>query len=310
MRFRPTLLVAALFSLPLLHPAVLDGALRDFTALAAPALPPAPVSDRIAVTVTGTGPDVILIPGLASSGHVWDATVAHLAGSHRVHVVQVAGFGGSAAGSNAAGPVLEPLVGAIHDYITAGQLQGAAVIGHSLGGLIAMKLAIAHPGDAGRIMIVDALPYAGMMFGPGATPARIEPQARATRDQLLAGTQDAYAAGEPDQMARLVKSRTPAAQAAIAAAAASDRRVVAAALYDDMTTDLRQDLAKITVPVTMLYPWDATTDVPQEMFDMLYTRAFAPLPHGKVERVDGAYHFIMIDQPLMFLQKVDAFLAG
>lgn len=311
MGFRLTIRLLALASLPLIHPGIYGELSRSFSASAAtPAAAVVPVSDRIVVSVQGTGPEVILIPGLASSGHVWDATVAHLAKSHRVHVVQVAGFAGTAPGSNATGPVLEPLVAALHDHIVAHQLQGAAVIGHSLGGLIAMRLAIAHPGDAGRIMIVDALPYAGMMFGASATPAMVEPQVRAMRDQLIADTQEAYAAAEPQQMARLIKSQTAEAQAAIVAASASDRRVVASALYDDMTTDVRPDLAKIAVPVTVLYPWDASTGVPQEMFDALYTGAFAPLPHRKVERVDGSYHFIMVDQPAVFLQKVDAFLAG
>ena len=36
------------------------------------------VSDRITVTVRGHGPDVLLIPGLASSSTVWDATASHL----------------------------------------------------------------------------------------------------------------------------------------------------------------------------------------------------------------------------------------
>ena len=35
-------------------------------------------SDRITVTVRGQGPDVVLIPGLASSSAVWDATTRHL----------------------------------------------------------------------------------------------------------------------------------------------------------------------------------------------------------------------------------------
>jgi pimeloyl-ACP methyl ester carboxylesterase len=298
--------IAALLVLPLVHPGTYGQLARSFTAVAA--VPAAPASDRITVTVTGQGPDVILIPGLASSAHVWDATVAHLAAGHRVHVVQVAGFAGTAPGTNLSGPVLEPVVGAIHDYIAANHLQGAAVIGHSLGGLIGMKLAIAHPADAGRLMIVDSLPYAGMMFGPQATPAVVEPQVRAIRDQVAAGTQEAYAAAEPMQMARLIKSKDAAAQAAVAAASASDHRVVAQALYDDMTTDVRADLGKIAVPVTRLYPWDETSGAPQQVFDTLYTGAFAPLPHGKVERVDGSYHFIMIDQPAVFLQKVDVFL--
>jgi pimeloyl-ACP methyl ester carboxylesterase len=308
MALRLKLRIAALISLPLIHPGIY-GQLASFTAAAA--VPVAAVaSDRITVSVTGHGPDVILIPGLASSAHVWDATVAHLAAGHRVHVVQVSGFAGSAPGANASGPVLEPTVAAIHDYIVAHKLQGAAVIGHSLGGLMAMKLGFEHPGDAGRIMIVDSLPFIGMMFGPQITVPMVTPQATMMRDKVVADTQEAYAAGEPQQMARLIKSHNAEADAAIAAGAASDHRVVGQALYDDMTTDLRSDLARIAVPVTMLYPWDATSGTPQPMVDTLYTGAFASLPHGKVERVDGSYHFIMIDQPAVFLQKVDAFLAG
>ena len=302
-------LAAALVFLPLIAPGIHGVPMRAFVASATAPTIALPATDRISVSVAGQGRDVILIPGLASSAHVWDGTVARIAATHRVHVVQVAGFAGVAPGSNVDGPVLEPVVGAIHDYIAASHLEGAAVIGHSLGGLMAMKLAIEHPGDAGRLMIVDALPYAGMMFGANATPAMVEPQVRSMRDRLIAGTQEAYAAAEPQQMERLIKSRGEAAQKAVEAAVASDRRVVAQALYEDMTTDTRTDLEKIAVPVTILYPWDAGTGVPQEMVDALYTGAFTSLPHAKVERVDGSYHFIMIDQPTIFLQKVDAFLA-
>ena len=310
MRAHLMLRFAALACLPLIVPGIYGKLAHEFAASAA-ALTAAPVtSDRISVGVAGQGPDVILIPGLASSAHVWDMTIAHIATTHRVHVVQLAGFAGTAPGSNADGPVLEPVVDAIHDYIAANHLEGAAVIGHSLGGLMAMRLAVAHPSDAGQLMVVDALPYAGMMFGASATPAMVEPQVRGMRDRLIAGTQEAYAAAEPQQMARLIKSTGESARAAVAAAVASDRRVVAQALYDDMTTDVRADLAKITVPVTILYPGNASSGAPQEMIDALYTGAFAALPHGKVERVDDSYHFIMIDQPTLFLQKVDAFLAG
>jgi len=310
MQLRLRLRLAALASLPLIHPGIYGELVNGVAAYAAAPVAAPAASDRIAVTVTGKGPDVILIPGLASSGHVWDATVAHLSAHHRVHVVQVAGFAGMPAGSNVSGPLFEPVVEAIHAYVAANHLRGAAVIGHSLGGTMAMRLAIAHPGDAGRIMIVDALPYAGMVFGPQLTVPMVQPQAAMIRDQMVKGTQEAYAAAEPGQMARWIKSRNAEADAATAAASASDHRVVGQALYDDLVTDLRPDLAKIAIPVTMLYPWDETSGLPRQAFDTLYTGAYAPLPHAKVERVDGSYHFIMIDQPALFLQKVDAFLAG
>ena len=48
--------------------------------------------DRFAISFIGHCPDVILVPVLASSEHVWDATVTQLSPTHRVHVVQVADF--------------------------------------------------------------------------------------------------------------------------------------------------------------------------------------------------------------------------
>lgn len=302
---RTALRMLALASVELIQPGTY-ARLADL--IESPACAAAPASDRISVTTIGKGPDVILIPGLASSGHVWDATVDHIKAGHRVHVVQVAGFAGAPAGANGSGPVLEPVVEAVHAYIVASKLKAPAVIGHSLGGLIAMRLAIAHPGDAGRIMIVDSLPFFGMLMGPQMSVATIEPRAKAMRDQLVAGTQESYAAAEPAQMARLIKSHNAEADAANAAASASDHRVVGQAIYDDFTTDVRPDLAKITVPVTMLYPYDASTGASQAMFDGLYTGAFAPLKGATLKRIDGSYHFIMIDQPAAFLAEVGGFL--
>lgn len=52
------------------------------------------VSDRLSVEVMGDGPDVVLIPGLASSREVWRPLANRLAATHRVHLVQLAGFAG------------------------------------------------------------------------------------------------------------------------------------------------------------------------------------------------------------------------
>ena len=74
-------LVAALF-------VVLPG----FTAQASASMAPAFRSDRIIVETRGTGPDVVFIPGLGSTGAAWRSTADKLDGRYRVHLVTIRGF--------------------------------------------------------------------------------------------------------------------------------------------------------------------------------------------------------------------------
>ena len=264
------------------------------------------VSDRITVTVRGKGPDVVLVPGLATSSAVWDATAKHFEDRYRLHIVQVAGFGGSPSRANSKGAVIQPTVDAIDAYIKTNSLKSPKVIGHSLGGLMGMMLAIQHPEDVDKLMVVDSLPFFGVLSGAtDATNAAL--QATAMRDYLLAETQEAYAQGEKQFLRTLVKS-PEGWKLATDWAIASDKSVVARAMYEDMTTDLRPELHKIKAPVTMLYPWDSQSGFPREATDKLYRENFSALPNAKVLRIDGSFHFIMLDQPAQFAVQVDAFL--
>jgi pimeloyl-ACP methyl ester carboxylesterase len=265
-------------------------------------------SDRISVTVEGQGPDVILIPGLTCSSAVWDTTAAHLKGHYRLHLVQINGFAGTPAQANAEGPVVQPTLDAIDAYIKTNQLKSPYIIGHSLGGTVGMMLALQHPEDVGRLMIVDALPFTGFIFGATDVDSAKEIAGK-MRDDTLKESQDAYARGEKRFLSILVKSpdgREIATQWAVT----SDKSVVARASYEDLTTDLRPDLKNIKIPATVLYPWDNSSPYSQSMTDKFYQQNFEDLPHATFARVDGTYHFIMLDQPEAFLVQVDKFLAS
>jgi pimeloyl-ACP methyl ester carboxylesterase len=56
------------------------------------------------------------------------------------------------------------------------------------------------------------------------------------------------------------------------------------------------------------YAFDSTMGLPQAAVDSLYSTAYRGLAKVGLTRIDGSYHFIMLDQPEAFLREGDAFL--
>ena len=114
----------------------------------------APTSFR--VHVTGQGRPMILIPGLMSSGDTWKSTVARYQDRFQCHVLTLAGFAGVP-------PIAAPLLATVRTelaaYIRAQRLDRPVIVGHSLGGTLALALAADHPDLAGPLVIVDSLPF-------------------------------------------------------------------------------------------------------------------------------------------------------
>jgi pimeloyl-ACP methyl ester carboxylesterase len=262
---------------------------------------------HFSVRVEGQGPDVILIPGLGSSRDTYAAEAAKLEATHRLHLVQIAGFAGDPAGANAQGEVIAPFVEDLDQYIKANHLDHPAVIGHSMGGLAGLMLARRHPEDVGRLMVIDALPFFSVLMDPNATSASVQPQAAAMRDRVIALDDATFAQMQQGGVGRLVL--TPANRPTVAGwTIASDRSVFARAMYEDMTTDMRGDLAAIQTPITVLYAFDESTGFPQSAVDGLYHNAYAAAPHVTLTRIDHSYHFIPLDQPDAFDAAVQTFL--
>jgi pimeloyl-ACP methyl ester carboxylesterase len=260
---------------------------------------------RISVEVVGEGPYLVLIPGLASSRETWRATAERLKDHYRLHLVEVAGFAGEPARDNGAGPVLEPTAEAIDAYIREQGLAPATVIGHSLGGTMILWLAIHHPQDLRRALVVDALPdFAQVMMGPGATPDSVKPMAEGIRR-----APPLPAAANEKMLAAMVSGADNRKMVA-AWSQASDPSTVQNALADDLELDLRPDLGRLHTPITLLYPDNGPVGAPPGAMDGFYKSAFAGAPTIRLVRVDKSLHFIMLDQPAAFSEALDAFLAA
>lgn len=266
------------------------------------------VSDRLSVEVVGDGPDVVLIPGFASSREVWRAEAERLKATHRVHLVQLAGFAGEA-WTHGDDAFIPPMVEELARYIREVGLERPSVIGHSMGGLTGVLLAQAHPDLVGRVMSVDSLPFFSALFGPQMTAETARPFAEQTAAALRAPGDEAVFRAQQEQTA-VTMARDPVTRERMTAwSLASDRRAMAAAMRDVMTTDARPGLAAMATPVWALYAVDSDGGPPAAMAEALWTREYAALPGVRLVRVDDSRHFIMADQPERFAAIVDQFLA-
>lgn len=294
---------------------LLIGALFALAACATtPATAPPPgefSSDRISVVVQGgSGPDVILIPGLSSSRDVWNTTADALDDHYRVHLVQLNGFAGAPVGANGDGPVSAPVAEEIARYIGENHLDHPAVIGHSMGGSIGMMLAARHPEAVGKLMVVDMFPFMGAMFGgPGATAESATPIA----DQIRGAMRMAPQGVVSDQTRGMITSmvRTESARPEIIEhARLSNVATTANAFHELIVTDLRPELANIRAPLTVLYVIPPQAPITPEQYDAYMRASYANAPTARIVKIEDSYHFIMIDQFDRFMSEVRAFLAS
>jgi pimeloyl-ACP methyl ester carboxylesterase len=266
-------------------------------------------SERITVRTEGSGPDVVLIPGLNSSPRAWASTVAAVPG-YRYHLVQLSGFAGQPAGANREGLVAAPAAGEIARYISESNLKQPAVIGHSMGGSIGMMLASRHPQALSRLMVVDMFPYLGSFFaGPGAPPERVAAVADAVAGRLRSATPEQRSKQAGDTIAGMVDTEAMRA-GATADVLASDADVGSRAMRELIVTNLIPELPKIAVPVTVLYVQPKTVPIPAEQFDAVYRSGYAQVENLTLKRIPDSAHFIMWDQPQRFQAEVKSFLSA
>ncbi len=259
---------------------------------------------------TGTGPAIIMIPGLASSGSTWDSAVQHLSGHYRCIVLTLAGFAGV---PPIQGPLLTQARDQVAEYINDNHLNRPVIMGHSLGGEVALDLAAHHPQLVGPVIIVDSLPFiAGAWFGASSLAA-----AQPNIDQMRKGMEGmsheqwvAYARSgqSTNAMATSAKDQKTLIQWSLE----SDQKTVTDATIELVSTDLRPELPRIETPVLVIGTWIGLQNygVTEASATQLFRQQYSGVRNLKFVMADNARHFVMWDDPAWFNQQVDAFLAA
>jgi pimeloyl-ACP methyl ester carboxylesterase len=257
------------------------------------------------VVVTGSGPPMILIPGLGSGGNVWDGTVEHFKGRYQCHVLTLAGFAGQPAMD---GPFLERVRDGIVKYIHEQHLDHPVIIGHSLGGVMAFWVAETAPADVGPIISVDGLPYYSALMTPSATRASMLPKAEEVRAMYAAQPAEQFKANNHKFLATMITASSNVDFVA-SQGDQSDPKAVGQAFFDLFTNDMRPGLKSIQTPVLLIgSDAFATGRKMKAKIRRAYAAQIKTAPHHKLVFAPGARHFIQLDNPDFFYRETEAFL--
>jgi len=111
----------------------------------------------LAFESVGEGPPLLILHGLFGSGGNWRRVARELAPAHRVLTVDLRNHGASPWAQAMDYP---EMAGDVLRLIEREGLRRASVIGHSMGGKVAMALALLYPQQVDRLVVVDVAPVA------------------------------------------------------------------------------------------------------------------------------------------------------
>lgn len=259
-------------------------------------------NQSIHVKIIGKGKTVLLIPGFTVPGESWDTVVNQLKDNYECHVVTLAGFAGKKAIDF---PWLSQVNDALEEYIKQNKLTNLTVIGHSLGGTIAVWLASRENNEISKIVLVDALPAAGAIMFPNFNPEDLAYDSPFNNQQL------SMSESEFEQMAQSMAqgmSLNPETQKLIKDwIISADRKTYVYGYTDYLKLDLREDLKNISIPTTII-----AADKPfgKEMVTQTYKSQYANLEKYNLIIADNSAHFVMFDKPEWFMEQIQNILAS
>ena len=228
---------------------------------------------------TRTGQPVVLVHGLSGSGAWWSPVLPALARGFRVHVVDLPGFGLMRREGGLAPPAAATWLQA---WMEAAGLERPHLVGHSLGGYVALLLAASAPAAVGRLALLApaVLPPGGRIRGYAG------PLLRSVRQAPLAF------------LPVLLRDSVRAGPATVWRAA---RDLLAGAADDAVDAAV----AGVTAPVLLVWgSRDALVPLATGQ------RLRAALPRARLLVLDGAGHVPMYERPHDLSAALVAFLRG
>jgi pimeloyl-ACP methyl ester carboxylesterase len=256
-------------------------------------------SPAFTVKKTGKGTPLLFLPGFATPGSVWNETIKSLASENESHVFSYAGFNGVPAIDT---PWYSTIKTALLHYISKEKLSNLVIIGHSIGGSLAIDIAAAIPEKVSKLILVDAIPCIREIMMPGVAASQIQYNAP-YNNQLLNMPSEIFR-NTAVMMAGYMTSDKAKIDSITNWLTEADRKTYVYGYTDLLRLDLRDELAKIKCKTLILGASLPDGVVAEANFEKQYQH----LPEKLIVMAPPSKHFIMFDQPAWFYEQVNAFL--
>lgn len=248
----------------------------------------------------GSGPDLLLVHGFASSLRVWDPLVAALQDAFRCWAVDLAGCGATRIPPDRS-VTLDEHVAHLRAFVRQHGIRPRAVIGHSMGGMLTLKLALAEPELAERLVLVAPAVTGQLILGVNRVVAA--PPVR----WLLKWTQPAWDVLQSETLKPLLVTPPYLAPDVRARVRDDFRRMSWAAAMSAMTGISKENLAphlpQITQP-TLVVVGTRDDMVPPSEGRLAAQR----LPNGRLLEVSRAHHLPLDEAPQQTIPAIRDFL--
>jgi pimeloyl-ACP methyl ester carboxylesterase len=245
----------------------------------------------------GRGDPLVLIHGLADDHRAWRRTLPDLMLRRRVILYDLRGHGQTSLGQPDGS--LRQLGEDLVALLDALDVRSADLAGFSLGGTIAMRVAIDHPDHVRGLVLVATSSRVGRTAADWyrervAMVERADPRLRETLDQ---DTADVYMQSPVELAEGLLIRR----QSTADPRGYSNACVAMSALN---TAPLDPELARVTAP-TLIVASDRDQHCPPKAAEIIA----AAIPGSRLQIIQGAGHAIPVEKPIELARWINSFLA-
>jgi pimeloyl-ACP methyl ester carboxylesterase len=240
---------------------------------------------------------IIFIPGFASSGEVWNETKIIYEENYTCYTLTMAGFANAEPRPN---PSFENWKVGIADYIKENKIEKPILIGHSMGGGLAMAIAADNPELIGKIIIVDALPYLAALTNPNInTQESID--CSAIIKQITSLTKEQFYQMQKMSMPLLIQN-TEMIESVVNWSVQSDRKTFAKMYCDFSNTDLREKIKDVKCPALVLL------ESHFKNFKPAIEEQYKNLKMADLQYANKGLHFIMYDDKEWYFEQLANFI--